>query len=154
MANVWATLLAGARLRTPFGRPPPAGLYVPTDDQILPSNLSSAVIRQYADDELCTVKSSLSDWSTKRVLMSTSGLIVVRELGPLSLALQLNTGALPAPGRSGPITTATSTARAPRARPLATRERLPGPLRPASQLAVSSRRATVMNSMNSSTLAR
>src|SRR5436309_13612590 len=146
MPYFWVTALVGARLRTPLGRLPPAGLYVPTDDQILPSNLSSAVMRQYAGDELCTVKSSLSDWSTKRVLMSTSGLIVVRELGPLSLALQLNTGALPAPGRSGPSTTATSTAAAPSARPRQSSARLPGPFRPASQLALSSRRATLMNS--------
>ena len=86
--------------------------------------------------------------------MSTSGLIVVRELGPLSFARQLNTGALAAPGRSGPTTTATRTAAAASARPLATSERLPGPFRPASQLALSSRRATLMNSTNRRTVAR
>src|SRR5436190_16418294 len=138
IANFWVTALVGARLRTPLGRLPPAGLYVPTDDQILPSNLSSAVIRQYSGMLLCTVKSSLSDWSTRRFLMSTRGLIVVRELGPSSLARQLNTGVLPAPGRAGPATTATTTARAARARPLPSRDLLPGPFRPASQLALSS----------------
>src|SRR5581483_2828281 len=44
--NFWVTAFAGARLRTPVGRPPLAGLYVPTDDQILPSNLSRDVMRQ------------------------------------------------------------------------------------------------------------
>src|SRR5437870_4906392 len=86
--------------------------------------------------------------------MSTSGLIVVRELGPLSLARQLKTGALLAPGREGPATTATTTASAPSAKPRPSRARLPGPLRPASQLALSSRRETLTNNTNSSTLAR
>src|SRR5581483_9191644 len=44
--DFWVTAFAGARLRTPVGRPPLAGLYVPTDDQILPSNLSRDVMRQ------------------------------------------------------------------------------------------------------------
>src|SRR4051812_16037924 len=154
MANCCVTASAAARLRTPAGREPPAGLYVPTDDQILPSNLSSAVMRQYSGAELCTLNSSLSDWSTSRVRMSTRGLIVVRELGPLSRLRQLKTGVDPAPGRSGPKVTATITAIAPTTRPRPTSALLPGPRRPASQFAVSSRRAAPTNSTNSSTDAR
>src|SRR5438270_12127202 len=86
--------------------------------------------------------------------MSTSGLIVVRELGPLSFARQLKTGALLAPGRSGPMATATTMASAANPKPRPTSALLPGPLRPVSQFAVSSRRAILMKRTNSSTLAR
>src|SRR3954454_19815856 len=61
---------------------PPVGREVSFDDQIVPLNVWSDVSRQYDFTWLSTVKTSTPVWFRRRVLMSTSGLIVARFVGP------------------------------------------------------------------------
>ena len=64
-----------------------------------PSKVSRAVRRQYAGSDARTVNSSTSGWSTRRVLISTSGLIVNRSPLPVPSSRQLMMAPASAPGR-------------------------------------------------------
>ncbi len=56
------------------------------------------------------MNSSLLLWSTKRLRMSTRGLMVIRELGPDPLPCQFRRPFPPAPGRWVPTSVPTNTA--------------------------------------------
>ena len=75
---------------------------------------------------------SRSDWSTRRVRMSTSGLTVTRELGPFSRwGRHEISESLLAPGRPGPSRRAATTAITTSTNPPCTIERAPPRVRPA-----------------------
>src|SRR6478672_5452611 len=94
MVNVWTTgspVVIGAAVR---GRSPDTPLYFDSDDQILPSNVSSAVSRQYDGVGLATWNATWFVWSTSRPRMSTSGLNVTR-VPPPPLVSRSQSGASP-----------------------------------------------------------
>ena len=99
--------------------------YEPLEDQMLPSNSSSDVSRQYAGRLARTVNASVSDWSTSRLRMSTSGLTVTRDWSPGVRCRHASIAFAPAPGTCGPTARPTPTARTPSSAPAPSNHRRP-----------------------------
>src|SRR3546814_1558365 len=79
MVKVWVMTSRATSAWTALGSSPPARPKLPSDDQMRPSKRSSEVRRQYSAPEDRTWNTSTFDWSTSRVRMSTSGLMVRSE---------------------------------------------------------------------------